>query len=176
MVVLAACNSTSASRPPSTLSSVPIAIPHTLAGRAQCDVCHASGISGIPIWPADHFGRRNDLCTECHKAEGEIRATATPGLVAVEISHTLLGRDDCLVCHAEGLASAPSLMSVPTPVASGNSASNVTSSAPERKRQTLARWLFPEPAGPTTADVQEQPGDVRFVVDRLLAEIGRAHV
>lgn len=113
LLILAACTASSADRPTptGTVTNMPPVIPHTLQGRAECDVCHASGISGIPIWPADHFGRRDDLCIECHKPQGEVRATLTPVLVAQEIPHNLVGRDDCLLCHLEGLASAPAVPS-----------------------------------------------------------------
>jgi hypothetical protein len=42
-------------------------IPHTLTGRTDCNLCH--GPSGTKPYPADHAGRTNDTCTNCHKPQ-----------------------------------------------------------------------------------------------------------
>ncbi|MFH1141954.1 MAG: hypothetical protein V1724_09930 [Chloroflexota bacterium] len=109
VLLVAACvrASTPTATPGSTNSGVPKPIPHRLAGRSQCETCHASGISEIPLWPADHVGRSNNLCTECHRLLDEQKATPTPGPGPSDIPHTLTGRDDCLLCHGSGLASSP---------------------------------------------------------------------
>ena len=44
----------------------PLAITHSLDGRADCLMCHETGIAGAAIIPADHRGRTNDNCTTCH--------------------------------------------------------------------------------------------------------------
>lgn len=81
--------------------TVPPTIPHTLMGRSRCTTCHGAGISEIPLMPGTHADRTDQLCTICHKPYGE--ATTSPPY----IPHTLVGRSDCLICHATGIASAP---------------------------------------------------------------------
>jgi hypothetical protein len=49
------------------------AITHTLEGRAGCTVCHKVGGAGAGApgglgMPADHQGRADARCLECHKA------------------------------------------------------------------------------------------------------------
>ncbi|MDP3062252.1 MAG: hypothetical protein Q8O40_03405 [Chloroflexota bacterium] len=109
VLLVAACvrASTPTATPGSTRTGVPYPIPHRLTGRSQCETCHASGISEIPLWPADHVGRPNNLCTECHRLLDEQKATPTPGKGPSDITHTLTGRGDCLLCHGSGLASSP---------------------------------------------------------------------
>jgi len=46
---------------------VPPFIPHSLEGRADCRVCHATGIAGAPQFPADHSQRPSDVCQTCHR-------------------------------------------------------------------------------------------------------------
>ncbi|MFC2004805.1 hypothetical protein ACFLUY_01120 [Chloroflexota bacterium] len=38
---------------------------HSLEGRDDCLMCH--GESAAKPFPADHAGRANDTCLECHK-------------------------------------------------------------------------------------------------------------
>jgi ABC-type Fe3+-hydroxamate transport system substrate-binding protein len=45
----------------------PPGIPHTLEGRADCLVCHQTGVAGAPRVPADHAGRTSAVCQTCHK-------------------------------------------------------------------------------------------------------------
>ncbi len=44
----------------------PLAITHPLDGRADCLMCHETGIAGAATIPADHSGRANETCTACH--------------------------------------------------------------------------------------------------------------
>ncbi len=44
------------------------AIPHELAGRENCLLCH-NPAGGVKPAPADHEGRANDTCQACHKPE-----------------------------------------------------------------------------------------------------------
>ena len=70
-------------------------IPHVLDGRDDCLGCHNTSTNS-PV-PADHQGRTNAECTDCHKLVSN-PATTT----ASAIPHTIEGRDNCLMCHAEG--------------------------------------------------------------------------
>ena len=45
---------------------IPPAIPHSLEGRADCRLCHATGVAGAPQFPADHSRRPSDVCVSCH--------------------------------------------------------------------------------------------------------------
>ena len=47
-------------------SAGPGAIPHDLAGREDCLMCHNPN-GGIKPAPADHVGRTSDQCQSCHK-------------------------------------------------------------------------------------------------------------
>lgn len=63
---------TKTTTPTTTTSSTTVAIPlipHAVAGREQCLVCHLTGLAGTPpapAVPADHSGRTNAQCTACH--------------------------------------------------------------------------------------------------------------
>ena len=70
-------------------------IPHVLDGRDDCLGCHNTS-TNLPV-PADHHGRTNADCTDCHKLVSNPTTTT-----ASAIPHTLEGRDNCLMCHAEG--------------------------------------------------------------------------
>ncbi|MDO8749738.1 MAG: cytochrome c3 family protein [Dehalococcoidia bacterium] len=45
----------------------PPLIPHSLAGRDDCLLCHERGIAGAPVIPASHAGRTSNVCQLCHK-------------------------------------------------------------------------------------------------------------
>jgi hypothetical protein len=94
------------------------AIPHEVAGREQCLMCH-DPLGNVRPAPLNHQGRTEDTCQMCHKPAGAA-AEATPepaagdeesgeSVGAPPIPHDLAGRDDCLVCHnpAGGLKPAP---------------------------------------------------------------------
>jgi hypothetical protein len=111
-----------------TPAAGPPAIPHTLAGRDNCLMCHDLG-QAVPF-PADHEGRTVATCQTCHKPaqeqsqskeeatetpiptptaqKSEQKATpaasATPAAGPPAIPHTLAGRDNCLMCHDLGQA------------------------------------------------------------------------
>jgi hypothetical protein len=97
-------------------------IPHDLTGRQDCLSCHEQGVNGAPKFPANHAGRTNDMCQGCHHPAAGAAPTSTPAVVPTAtagaaptsaaggpppIPHDVIGRDDCLVCHATGQAGAP---------------------------------------------------------------------
>ncbi|MEK7777158.1 MAG: hypothetical protein AAB303_00845, partial [Chloroflexota bacterium] len=88
----------------------PPSIPHTLDGRSDCLVCHATGVAGATVVPANHAGRTSNTCTACHTPGNEKTAIPTPTPPALggppAIPHALEGRADCLICHATGVAGA----------------------------------------------------------------------
>ncbi len=47
-------------------SAVPKAIPHDLAGREQCLMCHSGALEGIPVPPANHEKIDVKYCRLCH--------------------------------------------------------------------------------------------------------------
>jgi cytochrome b subunit of formate dehydrogenase len=57
------------------------AIPHPIAGREQCSLCHALG--AMRPFPDDHVGRSDESCTVCHAV-----AAATTEPTATAISET----------------------------------------------------------------------------------------
>lgn len=54
---------------PKAVSSGPAALPASHAGRAVCQVCHVTGVGGAPKNPADHTGRLDAGCVDCHKTK-----------------------------------------------------------------------------------------------------------
>lgn len=82
--------------------AIPI-IPHSLQGRGNCLACHATGVAGFPQVSGDHAGRTNDTCQGCHQLATQVAPAAElPAIPA--IPHPLEGRDNCLMCHATGIA------------------------------------------------------------------------
>jgi mono/diheme cytochrome c family protein len=92
-----------ADRSAGTVIAIPNPIPHTLAGRDDCFVCHAIGAVDAPAVPPDHE-EDVTLCTTCHAVwvQPGIAASAPPA-----IPHEVMGREDCLVCHKLGTSDAP---------------------------------------------------------------------
>ena len=96
----------------------PPPIPHSLDGRGECAVCHATGLGGAPKFPADHTGRTNEMCQMCHKpgavkpgattapASGTPSATKPAAGGIPKIPHPLQNRDNCLACHQTGIGGA----------------------------------------------------------------------
>jgi predicted CXXCH cytochrome family protein len=93
----------------------PAAIPHEIAGREQCLMCHDPAGNIRPA-PSDHAGRTADTCQMCHQPSatgmGEPEPTAPAAAQrqeAPQIPHAVAGRDDCLACHnpVGGLKPAP---------------------------------------------------------------------
>jgi hypothetical protein len=80
----------------------PPAVSHELDGRAECGMCHMSGMEGMPQAPADHEGRENSTCLWCHAGDAAMQ-TATPPAVP----HELEGRDECGMCHSSGMEGMP---------------------------------------------------------------------
>ena len=85
-----------------TAGGIP-AVPHSLDGRDNCLLCH--GESGAKPYPADHVGRTNEACLQCHQplsadAGGDEDSSAD----APEIPHENLAslQDQCLTCHFTG--------------------------------------------------------------------------
>jgi len=76
------------------------AVPHAIVGREQCLTCHASAVKPVP---ASHAGRTDETCTLCHKPgvvkESESEAKAIP--------HAIVGREQCLTCHASAVKPVP---------------------------------------------------------------------
>ncbi len=87
--------------PTTVMVSQPPLIPHSLKGRDDCLMCHKLGIGDAPRYPDSHIGWTHDTCRGCHQPAPHPEATppAPP--------HDLVGRDDCLMCHGQGIAGAP---------------------------------------------------------------------
>ena len=79
----------------------PLSIAHPLSGADNCLSCHKDGISGVPEPPADHINVPNGVCQLCHRPAVEATAIATG-----KLPHETTGREDCLICHGEGIGGA----------------------------------------------------------------------
>jgi hypothetical protein len=88
------------------LAAVPGPIPHSVEGaRQDCMLCHALGAVEAPPIPADADHQQAvDLCSTCHALLPE---PAPSTLAPPFITHDLVGREDCLMCHKMGIALAP---------------------------------------------------------------------
>jgi hypothetical protein len=88
------------------LAALPPPIPHNLEGaRRDCLLCHAVGAAEAPSVPADsdHMGPA-ELCSTCH---GLLPEPAPPTTAAPPITHDLVGREECFMCHKMGIGYAP---------------------------------------------------------------------
>ena len=75
-------------------------LPHPIEGREDCLSCHETGVVGAPRVAADHVGRTNETCDQCHRPIGIEPAAVRP------IPHPVEGRDNCLACHESGVGGA----------------------------------------------------------------------
>ena len=93
----------SATAAPSAVSAMgksPIGIPMLLG--ADCTACHVTTSGGVGVKPIPDLGhplKGFTDCTACHNPTGLVKTA--PG-------HSSLHATDCLICHKEGPASAPS--------------------------------------------------------------------
>ena len=83
-----------------SMASAQPPVPHPLEGRDDCLACHQTGVAGAPRVAADHVGRTNETCGQCHAPIG-VESTDVP-----VIPHPVEGRDACLACHEAGLGGA----------------------------------------------------------------------
>lgn len=85
-----------ATKLPPTPLPPPVAVPHSLQGRADCMYCHIDN-TYFSV-PADHKRRTNDMCLGCHPLDKSVaRSTPRP------VSHSAEGRENCLTCHFLGV-------------------------------------------------------------------------
>jgi len=76
----------------------PPVVPHDLAGRDDCLMCHRVGaMEPVTDVPPSHADRTSITCLWCHGPESPVLTTDPP-----VIPHDLAGRDNCLMCHAPG--------------------------------------------------------------------------
>jgi hypothetical protein len=87
-------------------------IPHPIVEEMACQQCH--GPDKVLAYPEDHSEYSQEECTDCHRLAPEVLADITPSptapptvapptlvaTVAPSITHTLLGNENCLACHA----------------------------------------------------------------------------
>lgn len=92
-------------------NATPPQIPHPIGGSPDCQLCHAQS-SKVRPYPADHVGRKNEVCLACHKPTiPPTAATPVPGAPAAQpaggpppIPHDTAGRTQCLGCHGNSAA------------------------------------------------------------------------
>lgn len=106
-----------ASYVPVQAQKVPPTIPHSLDGRADCNLCHATGVGSAPKVPPDHTGRTNEMCRACHQSAATTKPSTEPTAAPTaatkpatggtpRIPHLLQNRENCLACHATGIGGA----------------------------------------------------------------------
>ena len=97
-------------------NATPPQVPHPIGGSPDCQICHAQS-SKVRPYPADHVGRKNDVCLACHKPTiPAASATPVPGATTAQptggpppITHDTAGRTQCLGCHGSGAAGVPQI-------------------------------------------------------------------
>lgn len=115
---------------PAAHAGLAAAIPHPLEGRENCLLCHDIGDTIRPM-PADHVGRPNASCLNCHQEQ----STATPITAAstsVSFQHDLLPvfKAKCQACH--GTLGGLDLTSYEAVMKGGNSGPAVVAGQPEQ--------------------------------------------
>ena len=79
----------------------PLSISHPLTGNGNCIGCHGDGIQGVPKLPIDHDSTTNSVCILCHlPAHDEVEIAVN------NLPHKILGQENCLLCHGEGIGKA----------------------------------------------------------------------
>ena len=142
-VLVVSCSMIEPPAPPLPVATVrlPPAIPHTTEGRADCRLCHATGIAGARQFPASHVNRPSDVCLACHVPIPEFMPTtmpmptvtspgtpatagtapATPGITPTAGTATTVvsGKDlfsaKCAACHGANRQGTPGLAPALTP-------------------------------------------------------------
>lgn len=90
---------------PAFAQEKPVVVPHDLAGKDNCMMCHSGAMEGMKAVPADHEGRANDTCLLCHGADSEVQTKEVSNT-----PHEIEGRESCSMCHSgamEGMPAAP---------------------------------------------------------------------
>jgi hypothetical protein len=141
-------------------SGIP-AIPHEIAGREQCLLCHDPAGNIRPA-PQDHVGRTADTCQMCHKPIGSAAGataepTATPsgqGAIAGAplIPHEIAGREQCLTCHD------PSGSIRPAP--QDHAGRTVDTCQTCHKPASTSSEVTPQPTAPTEEEGAESEGGI----------------
>ncbi len=75
---------------------------HDMEGKDNCAMCHGEGVMGATKTPASHEGRDAANCMACHSASSPVQS----GAEVPAIAHDLEGKDNCAMCHAEGVMGA----------------------------------------------------------------------
>ncbi len=81
----------------------PPLIPHPVKNYRACLLCHETGLAQAPQIPADHEGRTNVICQDCHLPSDNPQAVSEPGSSgagANPIPHALEGFESCTDCHS----------------------------------------------------------------------------
>jgi len=82
----------------------PPVTPHDLAGKENCAMCHGGeGMMGATAMPEGHKGFENANCQLCHSEASPVQTAAG---AAGAIPHDLAGKENCAMCHAEGVMGA----------------------------------------------------------------------
>lgn len=96
---------------PAIASAAAPAIPHEVAGREDCLVCHKLGTADSPRVPDNHEGLTSAICQTCHTSVGEITGEGegeqTSAAEIPPIPHGLAGFSACTQCHEEGEGGIP---------------------------------------------------------------------
>ncbi|NOX61621.1 MAG: ammonia-forming cytochrome c nitrite reductase subunit c552 [Chloroflexi bacterium] len=90
--------------PPSPQGPAP-PITHTLVGRSNCLICHATGFGDAAANPPDHVDYTNDVCEDCHEAAPGTTPPSpwsdlAPDALPQRIEHPPTeGKNSCVDCH-----------------------------------------------------------------------------
>lgn len=108
---------------PPVATIVPPLIPHPLEGRADCRLCHATGIGGAPQFPTDHSRRPSDVCLACHRPAPVQNGDSAPTTIPtppVETTPTVVSAGElfgkrCAACHGANQQGIPGFAPALTP-------------------------------------------------------------
>lgn len=115
---------------PAARSGLAAAIPHPLEGRENCLLCHDVGNTIRPM-PADHAGRSNASCLNCHREQSIATPMATtPTDISFQRDLLPIFKAKCQACH--GTLGGLDLTSYETVMKGGNSGPVVMAGQPEQ--------------------------------------------
>jgi len=89
---------------PAFAQEKPPVMPHDMAGKENCAMCHSGAMEGMPAMPESHEGRGNDTCAMCHAPDAEIQRADAPAM-----PHDLAGKDNCAMCHSGAMEGMPAM-------------------------------------------------------------------
>jgi cytochrome c5 len=142
-------------------------IPHALEGFGACTQCHEKGGSGIPIFPEDHVGRTDDLCSACHSPAAKAAESTSAETETAEPTPTK--EVTAIATETAEPTPATEVTSTPTEAAEPTPTTEVTATATEAAEPTSTREVVTTATEAPPAEVGDAAnGEVIFAANCAL--------